>query len=622
MWTKDLDPYITILEPSSSHILALILEKPGLQTSVHITVYLPTAGKEAEFVRELSVLQDTIDNVGDNYPDALIFVRGDANASVVCRKGNKRDLLFLHFMEENELHGVPINHTTYHHFTNNGLSDSTIDILLFSPLTSGGTKANTVEVLDKLLCGKSHHCIDSSHDALVSSVLIPQRSVTDITKNNIVAPKIKHTKHKILWTDEGILQYQKLVSQSLLTLQSDYCEVNEPEVASILFKITNHILTEAAKRTNKSIDIGFQPKRNEPRIPSEIKAAQKIKKTALKNLRQHDLNDATTVTDKEEALEVFKAAKAMLQNVTRKHKIAKEIERDNHLLDILSKKPSNIFKSFKNAKTAESRKLKSLTVGTKTYSEENVADGFFDSISQLKTCPEISSSSFHRFAEDHRHIVEKSKSSKKIPRISESEAEKLLRRMRSGVSDFFSITSAHYINGGSTTIRHFQFLINTVIDNIELSSVDELNKVHAIILHKGHKKDRTLASSYRIISSCPFIAKATDIYLGSLSKEDWSKCQAPTEFQGSGMSHELASLCLTSAILDSARLSEPLFVLLLDAKSAFDLVIREILVRRLFLDSSSQDQRIRYWDLRLSNRSTFCQWEDLTMGPIKDQLGV
>ena len=154
-------------------------------------------------------------------------------------------------------------------------------------------------------------------------------------------------------------------------------------------------------------------------------------------------------------MEVFKAAKAMLQNVTRKHKIAKEIERDNHLLDILSKQPSNIFKSFKNAKTAESRKLKSLTVGTKTYSEENVADGFYDGISQLKTRSEISSTSFHRFVEDHRHIVEICKSSKKIPRISEPEAEKLLRRMRPGVSDFFTITAAQYINGGSITIKHF-----------------------------------------------------------------------------------------------------------------------------------------------------------------------
>ena len=87
------------------------------------------------------------------------------------------------------------------------------------------------------------------------------------------------------------------------------------------------------------------------------------------------------------------------------------------------------------------------------------------------------------------------------------------------------------------------------------------------------------------------------------------------------MSHELASLLLTSSILNSINLSIPLFVLLLDAKSAFDLVIREILVRRLFLDSTA-DQRVRYWDLRLANRTTYCHWDGHTMGPIKDELGV
>ena len=85
------------------------------------------------------------------------------------------------------------------------------------------------------------------------------------------------------------------------------------------------------------------------------------------------------------------------------------------------------------------------------------------------------------------------------------------------------------------------------------------------------------------------------------------------------MSHELASLLLTSAIQDTLNSFAPLFVLLLDAKSAFDLVLRHI--RRLFLDTSA-DQRIRYWDLRLANRTTFCQCEGETMGPIDDQLGV
>ena len=361
--------------------------------------------------------------------------------------------------------------------------------------------------------------------------------------------------------------------------------------------------------------LGEAPKAKKPFIPSEIKAAVKFKENALKHLNSVENDASANTVERETAAFSFKQAKAAHQNLVRKHNVSQEVQRDNELLSLLSKQPREIFKSFKKAKSAQSGKLK---VDDKTYSEDNIADGFYDSISQLKTKSESTATAFDRFKEDQRHIVEICKAGTRIPLMSLAQAEDLLKKIRPGVSDFFSITAAHFINGGTATIRHFQFLVNTIIKNIELASIEELNKVHAIILHKGHKKDKTLASSYRTISSCPFTAKAVDIYLGDLSKDDWNECQADTQFQGPGMSHKLASLLLTSSILDSINPSLPL---LLDAKSAFDLVIREILVRRLFLDSTP-DQRVRYWDLRLANRTTYCQWDGHTMGPIKDELGV
>ena len=76
MWSHDLDPYITILEPSSSRILTMVLDKPGYQVTIHINIYLSTSGKETEFVQELALLEDTIDAVSEAYPDSIIFIRG------------------------------------------------------------------------------------------------------------------------------------------------------------------------------------------------------------------------------------------------------------------------------------------------------------------------------------------------------------------------------------------------------------------------------------------------------------------------------------------------------------------------------------------------------------------
>ena len=524
-------------------------------------------------------------------------------------------------MDENKLANAPINHNTYHHFTNNGMSDSCIDVIIFSTVNSDGIPSNVTESVCKIICGKTNPTIDSSHDALLTTFSLFFQAIPEPTSDNIEAPRVPLTRHKIIWSESGISDYQKLLSQALPQLNSDYCGISEPELASVLFQVTNHILNQAARITNKHVEVGKTPKPRKVVIPPEIMSALKDKERALKNLNKINADPASDLSVKEEALKIFKTAKSFHQNVIRRHKVEQEANRDNDLLTLLSQQPKDIYKKFRSNKSAQSSKVKMLQVGNKIYNEAKVADGFYDSISQLKSMPDITATSFERFSEDYRHILEISKAGSKIPKLDEQKAEALLRKIRPAVSDIYSITAAHYLNGGPVAIRHFQFLLNTILDTIELSSIAELNNVHTVILHKGHKKDRSLASSYRTISSCPFIAKAADIYLGGLSQDDWKSSQASTQFQGPSMSHELASLLLTTSIQDSINSSKPLFVLLLDAKSAFDLVLREIMIRRLFLDTAP-DQRIRYWDLRLANRTTFCQWEGETMGPIQDQLGL
>ena len=347
----------------------------------------------------------------------------------------------------------------------------------------------------------------------------------------------------------------------------------------------------------------------------------KNKAQAHKKLLSVSRNVNASRAETNEARAEFKNMKAVHQNLVRKHIVTQECERDDQFLDILSKNPKSVFKLLKSKKSKDSPKIDTLHVADKLYQNENVADGFFDAILSLKTAKEVTSPSFAQFSEDHKNIIEICKSAKKIPRLSLSDAESLLRRIKPSVSDYFSVTAAHYLNGGDIAIKHFHFLFNTILENIEITAADEMNRAHAIILHKSHNKPKNISSSYRTISSCPFLAKAVDMYLGLLSKSDWNNRQAPTQYQGDGMSHELAALLLTSTIHHSLQAKKPLFVLLLDAKSAFDLVLREILVRRLYLDTEP-DQRIQYWDLRLSKRTTYCQWEHQLMGPIHDECGV
>jgi hypothetical protein len=166
------------------------------------------------------------------------------------------------------------------------------------------------------------------------------------------------------------------------------------------------------------------------------------------------------------------------------------------------------------------------------------------------------------------------------------------------------------------------FLFNSIISHISCSSAAELNTIWANILHKGHRKDVESDRSYRTISCCPIMAKAIDTYMVELYGDGWSAVQAPTQFQGTNSSHELAALSITEATLYGLHTNKaPVYILLLDAQSAFDRVVIEHAIRCAYL-AGTQDEGLLYLDMRLRSRKTFIEWDKQLMGPIHDTMGV
>ena len=187
-----------------------------------------------------------------------------------------------------------------------------------------------------------------------------------------------------------------------------------------------------------------------------------------------------------------------------------------------------------------------------------------------------SSSSFQDTIRDFEHIMQLVKTGPEIPPIQIHETVEILYSVKSEVNDLFSITASHFINAGSAGLRLFHHLMTSIVDNINNSSLNVLNDIWAMILFKGHGKDKESDRSYRTISTCPLLAKCLDIYIGRRYYPLWRQVQSSVQFQGEGSSHELASVLLTEAIQHSIYvLKKPIFVLLLDAKSAFDVVVQQ-----------------------------------------------
>ena len=254
-----------------------------------------------------------------------------------------------------------------------------------------------------------------------------------------------------------------------------------------------------------------------------------------------------------------------------------------------------------------------------------IPDGIFDSLNSLKSPnmePYKDIPQYNEAVTTFEHIMKLASAGPKLPSISLCHGEKLLRGLRSSVTDYYSLSSLHFLHLGKSGILHFTFLLNSVIDTINCSSIPELNTIWASILHKGHGKDPEIDRSWRTISCCPLLAKALDTYMVELYGAGWMDVQAPTQFQGENSSHELAALCVTEAISHSLHVNkDPVYVLLLDAMSAFDLVIIEHAIRSAW-EAGTIDEGLLYLAKRLRNRLTFVEWERQVMGPIADTMGV
>ena len=126
MWRHIHEPSIKRMPFSSSSFATIVFTPPSSSPSIHVTLYLPTAGKDEEFVIEAVKLYDHLTELNRTYPEHSLFIRGDAN---VNPKDNKRLMILNSILSRFDLKRIDILHNTYHHFMGEGQSDSKLDVL-------------------------------------------------------------------------------------------------------------------------------------------------------------------------------------------------------------------------------------------------------------------------------------------------------------------------------------------------------------------------------------------------------------------------------------------------------------------------------------------------------------
>lgn len=608
LWRKWLDPFVNVINVNTAAFLPIVFTLPGSRPSVHVALYLPTYGQDTEFVSELASLQNCLDDLLDTYTDPLIFIRGDGN---VNHKNTNRVTLLHSFMQKFTLSQTEIPHKTYHHFVGGGKFDSNVDILLHS------SEDSNVECVTRILCLKDYPEINSHHDMIMSRFCLPSGEQEPSSSDLVTAPRIEQPRNKIVWSAEGVTKYSALVSNHLKRIRDTWLNPSSSASMSVLLQLTNSIMSQAAIATNDSKMLNSINRKKPAKLPNPIKKAKRQLKKAHKRLKNaHTLCSAKLA---------FKDAKKNYHRAVRTHRLQEAVQRDEKLFSILGENPSQLFSFIKSCKKTQTKEIASLTVGQKTYHGTAVADGFYDSMTSLKQCsleqlqadPNISEK-----LSDYENIIKLCQDQDHtIPTISLEKSTKLLQKIKKNVRDFYSITALHYVNAGQEGLIHYNSMLNGIISDVNNARIQELNTAHGLILYKGHGKDKSSDRAYRTISTCPFLAKSLDLYLRDLYLNLWQDKEADTQYQGAGSSHELASLLITELIQHSLNVSDrPVYLLALDAQSAFDRCLRQILCCELY-KASLPPGALLFINNRLASRRTVYEWSGAMMGPAEDDTG-
>ena len=611
IWHKKLDPYIEAVPTNTTAFLPIILKIPGLRTSIHVTLYLPTHSKDDEFIADMAELRNCLDELISKYSDPILYVRGDGNVNM---KNKARVVLLHQLMRDFNLVRIDLGHKTYHHFVGSGMYDSDLDLLLHS------MEESVTETVMDIICKNSNPAVLSHHDPILSSFSVPSCITPKKNSKNITAPKVDYTRTKIEWSVKGKSVYSDLVQPMLRQARDTWCDPTSQTSISVLLSLTNKILIKCAMQSNKFKEVGASSTTKSKRCPKAIKLVKNKLNKAHRLYREAERNKSEKL---ESLYEAFKVVKKNYHQVIRRHRLYINIQRYNNL-DKMFSKPATAHAYMRACKKSKPRMIEVLQVGDLVYQGSDVCDGFYHSMTALKQCDIAKLRDDQHLSNqfiNYDTIVQLCRDKAPIPPISIADSTKILESMKKNVSDYYSVTALHYLYAGHEGLLHYHHILNALISNVNNSAIEELNVAHGKILYKGHRKDKNSDRSYRTISSCPFLAKSVDYYLRNLYHTYWDNCQASTQYQATGSSHELASLLVTEVLQYSVYVNnKPVFLLALDAQSAFDRCLRQILCSEMYKSGVSASA-ILFIDTRLGSRRTVYEWDGQKMGPSEDITG-
>ena len=228
--------------------------------------------------------------------------------------------------------------------------------------------------------------------------------------------------------------------------------------------------------------------------------------------------------------------------------------------------------------------ISDLKVGNEHFEGDNLMDGWFLHFKNLATptdCPDFNEQ-FYKLCKDDYNFIKQFTSTCERKTVSISLVRKALKHIHKGKSeDYFGLSVENLCHASDSFIVFLVTIINQIFEHQKIPEMLKTGLLTPIYKNKGDKKD---SKNYRGITVLPILLKVIEYILREDLKEVVLPVQSPLQRGFTENSSPLnAAFLLEEFYRESKDLNKPVYIAFLDAKSAFDVVVREILMRKVYL---------------------------------------
>ena len=562
LWRKSIDHLIKAIPDGANRIQCL--EVQAKSQILIVSVYMPCKGlrdNSDEFEDCLEQLHEIVQKYKNTHS---IILGGDFNEAASGQNSTRRAKSFSQFLMDNQLF---TKQTPKTYVGPAGTEVSTIDYIFYSEGLAKDLIG--IDVLEDLALNVSDHY------PLLCTLNIQLDVIT--SSSTVALPPTKTRWDKV---DKAL--YEQAVSECVSTLQSGSGSLGalDAEICKL-----NKILVEAAEKAGPT-RVKRPRKAKLKTWNDDIKQAVQSKKRAFMEWKLADRpNDPGDI--------LVQNKKLTTTYLRRLCRIEAAACRENERQQILDAKSADM-KQFYRLVNKQRGKLRycvnELSVDGQTYkTEDEILGAWRRHFGSLAT-----PTNHEDFDEEYRQLVASEmldivdicssllvSDADHVESVSQQQVKEAMELVNRGKpADIHGVSVEHFLHGGEVLLQKLTEIINTVFRFGRVTETLTIGTLTPVFKNKGSS---TEAKNYRGITVLPTITKIIETLLRDrvqpIINDKQNYLQRGFTKHSSPMN---CSLIVEETIREYKDLRKPVYIAFLDAKSAFDVVSYESLLRKLF----------------------------------------